>query len=151
MKDRIKQLRKSLKLTQNEFGEKIGMVGSAITKYEKGERGLSDAVIKSICREFHVREEWLRTGIGDMMETTPEDLIAQIAKENNFGPGRVMFLRVIVQALDALGEEAVNQILTESLPQMRREAHDLFGSTTAKLSEQASASDDHDSRQESEQ
>ena len=149
MKDRIKKLRKSLKLTQNEFGEKIGMVGSAITKYEKGERGLSDAVIKSICREFHVREEWLRNGEGDMMETTSEDLIAQIARENNFGPGRVMFLRVIVQALEALGEEAVDQIFAETLPQMRREAHDLFGSTTSKLSEQASASEDPGSRSQS--
>lgn len=121
MKDRIKQLRKSLKLTQNEFGEKIGMVGSAITKYEKGERSLSNAVIQSICREFHVREEWLRTGEGDMIETTPEDLIAQVAREHNLGPGGMALLRVIVRAFETLGPEAMDELFEETIPRLRAE------------------------------
>lgn len=66
MKDRIRQLRKELKLNQAEFGEKVGVKGNTIGNYELGLRSPSDAVIFSICREFNVNEEWLRTGSGEM-------------------------------------------------------------------------------------
>lgn len=65
MKDRIKELRKNKKLTQAEFGKRIGVKGNTITTYENGSRVPSEAVIKSICRVFNVNEEWLRTGQGD--------------------------------------------------------------------------------------
>lgn len=78
MKERIKQLRKTLKLTQVEFGEKLGLKGNTITNYENGLRVPSDAVILSICREFDVNENWLRTGNGNMF--LPEDRHAEIAR-----------------------------------------------------------------------
>lgn len=121
MKDRIKQLRKSLKLTQAEFANKIGLGGNTIARYELGDRAPSNAVIQSICREFHVREEWLRTGVGDMMETTPEDLIAQVAREHNLGPGGMALLRVIVRAFETLGPEAMDELFEETIPQLRAE------------------------------
>ena len=65
MKDRIKELRKNEKLTQAEFGKRIGVKGNTITTYENGSRVPSEAVIKSICRVFNVNEGWLRTGQGD--------------------------------------------------------------------------------------
>ena len=66
MQNRIKELRKSLGLNQTEFAERLGMVPSAISNYEAGTRAPSDAIIKSICREYGVNETWLRTGAGDM-------------------------------------------------------------------------------------
>lgn len=65
MKDRIKQLRKMLSLTQADFGASIGVKGNTITNYETGLRTPSDSVILSICREFNVSEQWLRTGEGE--------------------------------------------------------------------------------------
>ena len=65
MKDRIKKIRKDKKLTQVEFGERIGVKGNTITNYENGLRNPTDAIILSICREFSVNENWLRTGTGD--------------------------------------------------------------------------------------
>ena len=66
MQDRIKVLRKLLKMTQAEFGAKIGVTGSSITNYESGARTPGDAVVLSICREFGVSEAWLRYGDGEM-------------------------------------------------------------------------------------
>lgn len=66
MQNRIKELRKSLGLNQTEFGNKIGVTTSAISGYELGTRAPSDAIIKSICREYGVNETWLRTGAGEM-------------------------------------------------------------------------------------
>lgn len=66
LKDRIKAIRKGHKMTQIEFGSKIGIKGNTVTNYETGLRNPSDAIIKSICREFNTNEHWLRTGEGEM-------------------------------------------------------------------------------------
>lgn len=78
MKERIKQVRKDLKLTQVEFGEKIGVKGNTITNYENGLRNPTDAVILSICREFSVNEHWLRTGEGEPYIKGSDDELAEL-------------------------------------------------------------------------
>lgn len=66
MEQRIKTIRKEKHMTQTEFGARIGVKGNTVTGYETGLRTPSDAVIRSICREFGVSERWLRTGEGEM-------------------------------------------------------------------------------------
>lgn len=77
IKDRIKTIRKKKELTQVEFGQIIGVKGNTVTNYETGLRNPTEAVVKSICREFNVNEHWLRTGEGEMfIELTKEEEIA---------------------------------------------------------------------------
>lgn len=64
MNERFKKVRKTLGLTQSEFGKSLGISNTAISKIEKGENNVSESNIISICREFGVNEEWLRTGAG---------------------------------------------------------------------------------------
>lgn len=66
MTDRLKQIRKAEKLSQEEFGARIGVTNSAISYWEKGVRNIPDTAIISICREFNVNETWFRTGEGEM-------------------------------------------------------------------------------------
>ena len=80
MKERIRKIRKTLKLTQVEFGEKIGVKGNTVTNYETGLRNPTDAVLLSICREFNVNEGWLRTGEGEMFQI-PDDEDAALISE----------------------------------------------------------------------
>lgn len=77
---RIKKLRRSLDLTQQEFAERIGIKRNTIAKYETGRGDPIDAVNSLICREFNVSEVWLRTGEGQMFVEVPrnEALAAQI-------------------------------------------------------------------------
>ena len=63
--ERVKEIRKSLGYTLEKFGEKIGIKKSALSLIENGKNALTEQNIKSICREFGVREEWLRTGDGE--------------------------------------------------------------------------------------
>lgn len=70
MHERIKMLRKSLGLTQQEFADKVGIKRGAVANYEIGRNVPADSVIVLICREFHVREDWLRNGDGDEMFET---------------------------------------------------------------------------------
>lgn len=66
MFNRIKEIRKSENLTQQEFADRLGVKRSNIGSYETGARIPSDAVIALICREFHISEAWLRSGVGEM-------------------------------------------------------------------------------------
>ena len=65
MNERIKAVREKFGLNQTEFGARIGVKQTTIAGYENGTRTPIDAVILTICREFHVNEDWLRTGQGD--------------------------------------------------------------------------------------
>ena len=82
MQNRIRELRKSLNLTQAAFGERIAVKANTITNYETGLRVPSDSVIRSICREFGVSESWLRTGKGSMLiaQSPDEQITAYVAK-----------------------------------------------------------------------
>lgn len=82
MQNRIRELRKSLNLTQAAFGERIAVKANTITNYETGLRVPSDSVIRSICREFGVSESWLRSGDGAMFiaRSPDEEIAAYVAK-----------------------------------------------------------------------
>jgi len=62
--ERIKEVRKDFSLTQTEFGKKIGVSHSHISKIESNKEMPSDSVIKLICVEFGINESWLREGSG---------------------------------------------------------------------------------------
>ena len=64
--ERVKEVQKTLGLTLEKFGEKIGVTKTAISRIEKSERNLTEQMIKSICREFNVDYIWLTTGEGKM-------------------------------------------------------------------------------------
>lgn len=71
--ERVKEIRKSAGLTLEKFGARLGVGKTAINKLEKGENNVTEQMIKSICREFHVSEQWLRDGVGEMY-SVPDDL-----------------------------------------------------------------------------
>ena len=71
--ERVKKLRKSLGLTQEKFGERIGVKKNTISQIESGVNGVTDQLRLAVCREFRVSEEWLRTGDGEMFVEPDED------------------------------------------------------------------------------
>ena len=81
MNERIKQLRKELGLTLDKFGEKIGVGKTAISKIENGDRSVTDQMFKSICREFNVREEWLRNGEEPMFNGFPQTVLDELCEQ----------------------------------------------------------------------
>lgn len=77
MKDRIKKIRKELDLTQQKFADRIGVKRNTVGQWECGINPLTDQTISSICREFNVNENWLRTGKGEMfIKQTRDEQIA---------------------------------------------------------------------------
>ena len=81
MNERLRKLRKSLDMTQQNFGARISVKGNTVAQWESGRNEPSDSTIFLICREFNVNEDWLRTGNGEMFvkETSDEEFM-KVAK-----------------------------------------------------------------------
>ena len=78
MKNRIIEIRKAKGYSQQQFADRLNIQRGTIANYECGRNVPIDAVIKLICKEFNVNEEWLRTGEGEMF--IPMDRESEIAK-----------------------------------------------------------------------
>lgn len=63
---RIKQVRKALGISQDEFGGGIGLGRGAITNIELNKTNPKPLVVQLICKTYNVSEAWLRTGEGEM-------------------------------------------------------------------------------------
>lgn len=83
MKERIKELRKKLSLTQQEFADKLGIKRNTIANYEVGRNEPIDAIVSLICREFNVNENWLRNGVGSAFVEVSTFSLDEYAKQNN--------------------------------------------------------------------
>lgn len=81
--NRIKELRKTLGLSQEAFGKKLGITGGGVSKIENGERTLTEQIALSICREFRVNYYWLTEGKGEMFSGTPQSVVDEIAEDYN--------------------------------------------------------------------
>ncbi len=103
MKDRIKQIRKSHDLTQQEFAKRLGVSRSGIASYESGEREPISAVISLICREFGINEDWLRYGKGQMKaDVSRENEIAALMRSSLRGSEE--FKEAVIQAVKTRSE-----------------------------------------------
>ena len=65
MNQRVKELRKILGLSQEEFAAQLGLTRGAITNIEHNKTEPKPLLVQLICKEFKVNEIWLRTGVGD--------------------------------------------------------------------------------------
>ena len=76
--ERIREVRNTLGLTLEKFGDRLGVTKVAISNIEKGNRNLTEQMTKAICREFGVDYIWLTTGEGEMFVDTDDDFIERI-------------------------------------------------------------------------
>lgn len=76
--ERVREVRKTLGLTLEKFGEKIGLKKNSVSQIENGKNNVTDANVKAICREFNVDYIWLTTGEGEMFVDSDDDFIEKI-------------------------------------------------------------------------
>lgn len=88
MNQRIKEVRRSLGLSQEEFGRRLGITKSAVSRIESSSNGASGQTVKSICREFSIDYAWLTTGQGEMFAENDDQITKLVdtvlAGENEF-------------------------------------------------------------------
>jgi transcriptional regulator with XRE-family HTH domain len=72
--DRLKELRKHLKMSIREFSKEIYFSHSLYGQVEYGNREASDRIIQLICSRFSVSKEWILTGEGEMFNSSLPDI-----------------------------------------------------------------------------
>lgn len=107
----------NVNLSQEAFGNRIGLTKAAISKIEKGVSKMSEQTILSICREFNVNEDWLRTGKGNMFSPMSEDeeLDNYIGRISG---GEDKFKKNLLKALCKLTDEEWN-VLKKIIAEMK--------------------------------
>lgn len=74
MNNRIRELRKTLNLSQHDFAARIGLKQNAISCMENATVAITKQTVKLICLEFLVNEDWLMYGKGAMFEENQENI-----------------------------------------------------------------------------
>jgi transcriptional regulator with XRE-family HTH domain len=116
--ERVKEIRKTLGLTLEKFGERIGVTRGSMSNIENGNRNLTEQMTKSICREFSVDYMWLTTGEGEMFIDTDDDFIERIdrimAGEDEARKNLFKFMLELsdedIAALDRLMKKAIRVV-----------------------------------------
>ena len=110
MKDRIKEVRKYAELSQTKFAEKLKISRSAMSKLESGENTPSEQTISLICKEFNVREEWLRTGNGEMYNEKDGTFTGLLAELEETDDEFIKSLITVYMGLDENSKQALRKI-----------------------------------------
>lgn len=123
MKERLKELRKSLRMTQEQFADNLKLSRNYIAQIELGSKNPSDRTISDICRVYHVNEDWLRTGEGDMYADLPESGTAAIVSDllEEDSPMNRLILNVLerYQLLDPVSREVIDRFIDSLLEERR--------------------------------
>lgn len=116
--DRVKMIRKEAGLTQEKFGERLGVSKVAVSKIERKINSLSDRMCRSICREFNVTKEWLLTGMGEMYTPRSTELLGLLSDEYGLDSLEIAILRDYVQ-LPSETRKIVRAFVKEKLDAMK--------------------------------
>ncbi|MCF2705145.1 helix-turn-helix transcriptional regulator [Enterocloster clostridioformis] len=124
--ERIKDVRKSLNLTLEEFGKKLCVTKSTLSNIENGNRNITDRLIRDICREFDVSEDWLRTGSGEMFEQLTEQqkamkYTAKLLKDTDFiVANAIKNFIVTYEQLDDTSKKVLEEVALRYLENAKR-------------------------------
>lgn len=112
---RIKEIRKANgNISQELFGKRLGLTGATISRFESGDRQPTEAIILSMCREYNVNENWLRTGEGDMaIEQSKEDGKRYARLMREMSENKKQLFRILVDMPDELLDEMISYLKKE--------------------------------------
>ena len=108
MQTRITSIRRYFGLSMEAFGSRIGLTKSMVSRMESGNNQPTERTLISICREFNVNENWLRTGNGEMFCQDSESLLDRLAEEYKMSTRERAVITAFLQ-LDEDGRSAILQ------------------------------------------
>lgn len=104
IKDRVALIRKNSGMSMRAFSDVIGVSFGVINNIENDKAPMTRVVGIAICCKFHVREEWLFDGTGDMYES--DDLVEALAARRGLND----LQRRILQTAASLSPECADML-----------------------------------------
>ena len=78
---RLRQIRKHLKMQQIDFAKRLGLSQAGVSWLEQDGNTVSEQIIRLLHLDFHVSEEWLRTGDGPMLSSEDDSPLEKLCRE----------------------------------------------------------------------
>lgn len=126
MNERIKEIRKSLNLSQDEFGRRLGVTRGAITNIELNKTEPKELFLELICKVFDVNEHWLRTGKGEMFRqlTEQQQLMKYTAllmnNKDSAVAAAIQALIVTYEQLDDVSKATLEKIALQYIDNLKK-------------------------------
>ena len=111
MHDRLKDLRKSLKLSQAAFGARLGVSRDVINNIENGRVELKELMIKSLYSLFSVNERWLHVGEGSMFVKNDDSIFTTFAEKYNLTKAEQNVALYCLQLTSTQRAEILNHVV----------------------------------------
>lgn len=112
MNTRLKEIRLSKGLSQDEFAKRIGVSRSHVASLEGGRKNFTERLINDVVREYNVNKEWLSSGSGDMFI----DPLEKIELDNDIKELARLYL-----SLDDSMKKTVKKFIQSSLDEKDRD------------------------------
>lgn len=152
LNDRFKFARETLKLSQRDVAEQIGVGATAISRIESGGNNPAERTIKLFCSKLGISEDWLRTGSGPMMAATLDDELSALAQAHGLDEMDVALIRTYIN-LPRSAQAALKDFLrrlaaaaptppSSAAPAITREEMDAIADRLDALEESALSSRD---------
>lgn len=78
---RLRQVRKHFNMQQDDFAKRLGLSQTGVSWLEKEGNAVSEQTIRLLHLDFHVSEEWLRTGEGPMFSAEDDSPLEKLCRE----------------------------------------------------------------------
>ena len=114
--ERVRIVRKDLRLTQEEFGETLSLSAASISQIESGVIRLTERTARSICKEYNVDHDWLITGVGEMYSQKNESqeiLVLEFAEVLSKYPAIYETAKIASRHMTADDWKRINSLLEE--------------------------------------
>ena len=120
--ERIRLALKSKNVKQKELADQIGIAAASVSQFCSGTHNPSARTIRDIARALNIREEWLRTGAGEMTVQTPDSVTDRLAQEYNLQPYAAQVVNAFAQAVKVLPEPQLKALINTLISEMQPES-----------------------------
>ena len=114
--ERIRVIRKNLKLTQEEFGSALSLSAASISQIESGVVRLTERTARGICKEYGVNSDWLQTGEGEIFakkQESHEMLVLEFSEVLSKYPAVYEMAKIASRHMTADDWQRINNLLEE--------------------------------------
>lgn len=118
--NRVKELRKMLNLSQESFGQNLGIQKASISRIEKGVNGLTTQLAKLISKTYNVNYLWLTEGKGEMFET-PDSTLDGLAMQYDLNEIDLYLIKAYLDMSKEERSEFAEVILNKLLSILKKE------------------------------
>lgn len=131
--ERIKRVRSEANMTLVEFGKKIGLTKSTVSRMEQNGYAVIPQNVQLICTAFNISEKWLTEGKGDMYTSDEEAILEKLTNMYDLSEDQVIFVRRWLELPDSAREAVVDYVISvASAMQKKNQKNDVSESDTSK-------------------